>query len=109
MPNEQINYPKWRDAPEMVHLSPSPGPGPVSRLEPVVQVGWAAATGSEEGTVQLTMTKLDDVLTSQLGADGKPKKWPKSDERQVTLSRTEINKLIRTLRRARDQAFGQDE
>lgn len=102
MPKEQVNYPKWQ---EILQDNATI----VARMSPVVQVGWTPASGPDEGAVQIAMTQLIDIPVSQLDADGKPRKWPTGDERITRLSRTDINKLIRTLRRARDQAFGQDE
>lgn len=68
---------------------------------PLVDVRW----GRDQGYVQ--------IVTKALSAHGG--RWAESDDTHVTdgfyvdLNRQAINKLIRDLRRARDQAFGRDE
>lgn len=70
-------------------------------MVPTVDVLW----GRDGGYVQI-VSKVED-------ADGG--RWSDSPETHFTdgmyvdLDRNEINRLIRNLRRARDQAFGKDE
>jgi hypothetical protein len=61
-----------------------------------VQVGW----GRESSHVQIATVNKDGV---QLRPTPEGNGW------YVQLGRYEINKLIRTLRRARDAAYGRDE
>lgn len=70
-------------------------PGPQdsgSTRESIVGVGW----GRDQGMVQLGTVYDRDSYDPCLGV-------------YVDLDRNQINKLIRVLRRARDQAFGRDE
>ena len=61
-----------------------------------LEVSW-----SRDGHVQLATKNLDDTtpLVPSSGGNG----W------YMTPTRHQINELIRTLRRARDQAYGRDE
>lgn len=61
-----------------------------------VQIGW----GRESSHVQIATVNRD-------GAELKP--TPEGNGWYVQLGRHEINQVIRTLRRARDQAYGRDE
>lgn len=116
MPREQINYPKAATGTLMLEgilsdtggtatIAPdSPLSGEVvTRCAPVVHVGW-----QKDGWVQVAIE--GDVSYFRFAAehpDGET-----SDRSTVyvdPMSRDEINKLIRTLRRARDQVFGRDE
>lgn len=89
------------------NLYPTPLPNQVDGADSRVEVGWSHA-----GFVQIATTKL------QPGAErdaeyvpgtfaGEPKRaW---DGECVGLDRDQVNQLIRSLREARDKAFGRDE
>lgn len=65
-----------------------------------VEVGWRRGDD-----VQIATTNPDSPLTQD---DGDPTEKTSVNGWWVTLDRDGINKLIRDLRRARDQAYGQD-
>ena len=60
-----------------------------------VSVGWAKDTSVQLATLNLVHEKVDQY-------DPAAGWW-------VDLSREQVNRLIRVLRRARDQAYGADE
>lgn len=68
---------------------------------PIVDVRW----GREQGYVQV-VTKAEDAWGGRWSED---EGSHFTDGMFVDLDRTGINRLIRNLRRARDQAFGRDE
>ncbi len=71
---------------------------------PQVNVLW----GRDGGYVQI-VTKATDAEGGRYAGDYDECQSDVSDGFHVDLERGEINKLIRDLRRARDQAFGKDE
>jgi hypothetical protein len=79
----------------------SPGSQEDHPKVPVVDVMW----NREGGYVQI-VTKAEDAYGGRW-ADGLDTHF--TDGMYVNLNRSTINKLIRNLRRARDQAFGRDE
>ena len=90
MPREQINHPNdsletegsWRD--------------------PIVQVYWSAqSTGSH---VQLSLEVDPGYLQAIYDPDALT-----TTIYSPALSRSELNKMIKALRRARDSAYGRDE
>jgi hypothetical protein len=108
MPKEQINRSEWKKI-----LLGGGLPGEEEKgiehgtIEPEVYVRW-----TPDSFVQLSMAHYETVPWSTLRADdfGNPSSWPaSSDTFSGVLDRPEINKLIRTLRRARDAAYGRDE
>jgi hypothetical protein len=118
MPREQINYPRNR----VEHAGSLPDddqPVPEyarrgvagSANEPTINVGWLASPDGA-GWVQVHMEA--DPAYFRFVADN-PDGPPLDDGSKRTsayspvLNRDEINKLIRVLRRARDQAYGRDE
>lgn len=68
---------------------------------PIVDVRW----GRDQGYVQV-VTKAEDAWGGRW-AEGEGSHF--TDGMYVNLDREAINRLIRNLRRARDQAFGRDE
>lgn len=113
MPREQINYPKSADLAELVVSDTggeavpdkdSPIPGEVIRRNaPTLHVGW-----HRNAWLQLSIE--GDVTYFRFAADTPD--GSTSDRSTVytePLTRDEVNKLIRSLRRARDQVFGRDE
>lgn len=117
MPREKINNPRSSD---FVHWKAAEGePTPKAWLpdsEPgrqvdpdsaVAQVSWL-----KDSWVQLAIEA--DVSYLQFAADTPDGEPLTSDSQRSTvytppLSRDEVNHMIRTLRRARDQVFGRDE
>lgn len=107
MPKEVINHPESHDTrgPDgeivMVYTNPS------------VSVHWGNVyQGGREavpGNVVLQLSEFPSVTGEEFKA---AESWPPPPEREITagpFSREQINKLIKTLRRARDAAFGRDE
>lgn len=113
MPKEKINFPSdsvaWNPVPgavgpgAWVGADSTPDRDPVFILDAQVQVGW-----HKDAWVQVSIEADRSYL--RFAADTPDAET--SDRSTVytpPLSRDEINKLIRTLRRARDQVFGRDE
>ena len=102
MPKEIIRSAD-RFLPELAEgQAPSPDIADPDHNPPAVVVGW----DREAGTVQIvTRLKLAEIW----GGDGEVKMPPAHYGFYVDLDRRGINDLIRTLRRARDSAFGRDE
>jgi len=99
MPKEQINYPRVRQIEQDGATLTVPD---VSRVpdDICVHVGWNRA-----GWVQVSLSLYAERLAqiaSQVGTDHEVSVYSE------TLSREEINKMIRALRKARDQAYGSD-
>ena len=122
MPREQINYP---DAVEHCsHIcgadsSDAPAGGGKPWYENVVQVRWHAAGHDRVGNVQVSLQApiaawgqmADDLREAEAHKD-ETVKWEEGwmpEAYSPSLSRSEINKLIAVLRKARDQAYGRDE
>lgn len=109
MPKEQINFPRWR---KMEHSLPGMASEQAATAErdDTLFVRWHDGT-QVEGYVQLATVSY------------KPCAWADSDDAVVwpssalnpsetyspVLSREDLNRLIKALRRARDQAYGRDE
>jgi hypothetical protein len=91
MPKEQINHPK------IVTSDGHPG---YTVTEPTLHVGWNRM-GWVQIHIQAEPDYFKDASADSTNADG-------ISVFTEPLSRNEINKLIRTLRKARDQAYGQD-
>lgn len=101
MPREQINHPPLCEpTPEW---PATPAPGIRAWRDASLHVSWRP-----DSHVQIAVEM--DVAYAQMAVDA-----PTDGEAARTevfvppLTREEINKLIRTLRRARDQAYGRDE
>jgi hypothetical protein len=75
---------------------------PEDTMVPIAEVRW----NREGGGVQL-VTKATDPHDGRVAGDSS--ETHVTDGFHVDLDRSSINKLIRNLRRARDQAFGKDE
>ncbi len=84
-------------------LGDRPDPAPeVPPKVPLVDVMW----GRDQGTVQI-VTKASDPWGGRWAGESPETHF--TDGMFVDLDRKGINRLIRNLRRARDQAFGRDE
>lgn len=99
MPREQINFP----TPTEMCSGGSGEPDVVeSYTDPAVHVNWHNAGNDHAGHVQIALECDWSYLM----------KFP-DEERSCryspVLTRSDVNKLIRVLRRARDQAYGRDE
>lgn len=104
MPREQINYPdRYETLPDGMSVDPNAAPRDRADEEPSLHVNW-----DNDGLVQVSINMTTDRI----------KRWSEHlNDAAVShsafytpiLTRTEINKLIRTLRIARDKAYGRDE
>lgn len=118
MPREQINYPR---VDERIEWNPDKDGGdtpgawlgadgvavpangePIIITPPTLHVGW-----HRESWVQLSIE--GDVSYFRFAAENPDATGERSTVYTEPLSRDEINKLIRSLRKARDQVFGRDE
>lgn len=109
MPREQINFP----APFEPHFDNSPDLAVhgESWPEPELNVSWTRAADHGMGNVQVSLL-LPVGYVKHLGAAlAEPDGLEPSGigAFSPSLGRDELNRLIRTLRRARDQAYGADE
>jgi hypothetical protein len=112
MPKEQINFAHWR---KMLHGLPGlPGlrgsdEGATAEMDDILYVRWH--DGSQvKGYVQLTVVSHEPQPWEDYeGADCWPPNNTATERFLPPLSRDELNRLIRVLRRARDSAFGRDE
>lgn len=80
---------------------------------PSLSVRWEnshqGSAKTSPGDVMVAVSLYPTVTREEFRA---AKSWPPSPEREILcgpLDRAQLNKLIRTLRRARDAAFGRDE
>lgn len=103
MPKEQINFPEA----QQTHAAVMDG-GVVTEqstttyTDPAVHVNWHAAGTDRGGHVQVSL-ECDRSYYEQFPDEVRGERY------SPVLSRSEVNKLIRILRRARDQAYGRDE
>lgn len=92
-----------------VNVYPTPLPNQPDGADTRIEVGWSNAP---TGHVQIATTKLQPDADREAEYApgtfaGEPKRaW---DGAFVELDRDQINQLIRSLRDARDKAFGRDE
>ncbi|ACU71773.1 hypothetical protein Caci_2864 [Catenulispora acidiphila DSM 44928] len=122
MPKDQINFPETIEHVGRTGDAASGEPmssgmdGASTWYEPIVNVRWHAAGDDKIGNVQVSLqapiaawTQMGDELRK---AEEKAVGWEEGwmpEAYSPSLSRSELNRLIRTLRRARDQAYGRDE
>ncbi len=123
MPSEKINYPQ----PVKMHHScglpteDDDGPctcTPTADTMPSIHVRWGAG-GHDKLTisnVQIVLTKHEQPAWDEwiktdpyAGPSAFPAPPVAEDVYSAVLSRSELNKMIKVLRRARDQAYGTDE
>ncbi len=108
MPKEQINRTQWKKIVLGGGLPGDDKPGVVhGTIEPEVYVRWTPGA-----FVQISMAHYHTVPWEELAPDDEdnPRAWPAPlDTYSGILSRNELNDFIKTLRRARDQAYGRDE
>jgi len=123
MPKEQINYPSAIEHPGRITTAASGDPassgldGDEAWYEPVVNVRWHTAGHDRAGNVQVSL-QAPIAAWAQMGdrlrdaERNKTVEWEEGwmpEAYSPSLSRSEINGLIKVLRRARDQAYGRDE
>ncbi len=109
MPREQINFPapfepQFDNSPDLaVHGESWP--------EPELNVSWTRGVDHGIGVVQVSMLLPVAYVKHLANSLADPERMEPSGigAFSPSLSRDELNRLIRTLRRARDQAYGHDE
>lgn len=107
MPREQINFPP----PVETHYGSIDENGVTEqhseiRTDPAVHVNWHNVGNDHDGHVQVALECDREYLKELV------EKLQDEDRICVsssTLSRSDVNKLVRVSRRARDQAYGRDE
>lgn len=111
MPKEQVNFPQ----PVFTHHSCTFPPDgectctPTWDSRPALFVRWNNYEDDRTGVVQLSLEQYPSFTNEEYEAQ---RQWPPAPERELyseNLTRSELNKLIKFLRRARDQAYGTDE
>ena len=123
MPKELIGFPDVRQ----VHRNCSPGERCTPECTittdtwPQVSVRWAGAGHDRTGNVQVSLVEYNEIPWSEYTARLEKALTERDAVRNVdllgearevfsmVLSRSELNDLIKVLRRARDQAYGKDE
>jgi len=122
MPKEMIGFPDV----QQVHRNCHPGGCPpecvvMTDTWPQISVRWAAAGHDRTGNVQVSLVEYNDATWDEYCARLEKAIAERDAVRHVdllgekketfsmVLSRSEINDLIKALRRARDQAYGRDE
>lgn len=101
MPREQINYPDLSVSKE----PSSPGAG-VTYHESALHVSWHPDRNGV-GIVQIAVEADPNYL--RMAVDSPNELDGRTSVYTPVLERAELNKLIRVLKRARDQAYGRDE
>jgi hypothetical protein len=114
MPREQINHPDFTNA-DFADSRKAHHPGLPNDtwVDSAMHVSWHPFSDQGLGFVQVALEAdrrylksvmaQDEVDANGLPVDPTPYVWT------PVLTRSEINKLIRVLRRARDRAYGSDE
>lgn len=119
MPKERITFSRV----EKVHMNCTPGDecGPECSIKaytyPALFVRWANDGHDRTGNVQISLLKYEQPTWDEWLATDPYEQTetayptpPIADEYfSQVLSRSEINELIKTLRRAREGAYGKDE
>lgn len=123
MPKELIGFPDVRK----LHHNCLPGEGcppgceVVAESWPQVSVRWANAGHDRTGNVQISLVEYNEIPWEEYVARLEKAVAERDAVRNVdllgeaketysmVLSRSELNDLIRVLRRARNQAYGADE
>ena len=101
MPKEQINFPQV----EEIHSGSIDENGVTEqsverRVDPTVWVAWNTGASHVQLTVSCAFSYVKDLVDAEWNQDVLVSSG--------TLSRSDLNKLITVLRRARDAAYGKD-
>lgn len=107
MPREKINH-----ASEFTPASDDSSPAPVhgeAWPEPEANVSWTRGGDYGIGFVQVSLDCPRGYIENLMQDLARNGDTPGVSVFSPALKRGEINKLIQTLRRARDQAYGRDE
>ena len=114
MPRDQINFPAEpvtvdaipviRDGMTEIAGAPESALSGVPTYGPAVHISWLRG---ENGHVQVAMVTNPEYL--QVAIDHPNEDIGRTSIYSPPMTRDEINRMIRSLRRARDQVFGRDE
>jgi|SRR5882757_5037150 len=106
MPREQINFPApFEPVPDGCVPPPIHGE---AWPEPELSVSWNKAGDYGSGHVQVSLL-LPGAYVKHLAAESADPETAAVGAFSPALPRDQVNRLIRTLRQARDQAYGRDE
>ncbi len=125
MPHELISFPQvqkmHRNCGPSDDGSCTPGCSIIADTWPQVTVHWGAAGHDRGGNVQVSLIeyekpawgdwnkRVNEALELQSPVRDVDVLTIERETHSMVLSRSELNDLIRVLRRARDQAYGKDE
>ena len=103
MPRQQINYPR----PDLTQVDPATGVETPVPLGQILEVHWDGNHGTVQASMSIDTGLLQRVLEQERRADGEmpTRVWFYTE----ALTRPDLQRLIKTARRARDDAFGADE
>lgn len=102
MPREQINFPETHKVHTGSKIDGAAEDGVEDYTDPAVHVNWHSAGNDHSGHVQVSL-ECDRSYFEKFPAEDR------GDRYSPILSRSDVNKLIKVLKRARDQAYGRDE
>ena len=111
MPKEQVNFPGPfvpRD-PSKDGSTDDPIIHGESWPEPTVHVRWLSANRNIDGHVQIAIEAPRDYLKMLTEGDGKCSFGDMPGVYSPAMTRSELNRFILLLKRARDQAYGKDQ
>lgn len=110
MPKEVIAFPRCEEANEWNEVGESIGK--IMATTPRLTLHWSALHSTEDdlcGGVQLSVACYPPTSLEEYKAARSWPPEPLSENYTENLTRDQLNRLIRLLRRARDAAYGGDE
>jgi hypothetical protein len=112
MPKEQINFPVWKKTGHGLPGSTGSDEAATAEIEDVLLVRWHD-NSLVEGYVQMSLVSQEPMAWADFeAADVDPGSGPvvntATERFTPVLSRDDLNRMIKVLRRARDSAYGKD-
>ena len=103
MPRQQINYPR----PDLTQVDPDTGVETPTPLGQILEFHWDGNHGTVQVSMSIDTEILQRVLEQERREDGvMPERiWFYTE----ALTRGDLQRIIKTARRARDDAYGADE
>lgn len=110
MPKEQINFPHWRKMTRGLPGQEVSDDEATAEIDDTLVVRWHDNT-LVEGYVQMSIVGRAPIPWNDFDEDAESGPVLNTPDERFTpvLSRSDINRLIKVLRRARDSAYGRDE
>jgi len=113
MPKEQINFPQWRKHGHGLPGTSGSDEDATAEIDDVLVVRWHD-NSLVGGYVQMALVSQEPMPWADFEAAGVdvhpgPVMNTETERFMPVLSRSDINRLIKVLRRARDSAYGRDE